>query len=421
MLDLHIAVDGELDRGELGSASRTAKEPVVTIFVRATDAAAMADFAKLWADAVLPAVAAAQDGSAPVPAAEDEGGAVVLAPAPAPADNFEAPYTGAVRALTRYATSGEKFFILLACCGLGFNAGAISQVTRRPTLPDTAALLLQQPPLLPTLRPHRWVFHQSGEGWHVSCEHEDVGKAGAFTVERLNGPAYRAMFCLYKQAQSAVAGPLAEVVRGLPRCRPCPCTRRSRPSPRGWWCTCCRRTSTKRRTPPGRSSFGAASSVRDPKTWTILQRDGPNHLGLRHNALPAHQMALITSDCAPSSRHPALLLLHLGADGRGARRSLPAAVLQGDAAAGPGVVWPPAHLAPGWRTAQSHWLCWRDHLLRHGRFTAFACGITFSSMSDSLPLLAGSLSKVWALRCLCMRDHLLKHGRSAAFACGITF
>ena len=30
-------------------------------------------------------------------------------------------------------------------------------------------------------------------------------------------------------------------------------------------------------------------------TWTILQNDGPNHLRMRRNALPGHQMALITS------------------------------------------------------------------------------------------------------------------------------
>ena len=37
--------------------------------------------------------------------------------------------------------------------------------------------------------------------------------------------------------------------------------------------------------------------VRDPTTWPILQHDGPNHLGLLYNALPDHQMALITSVC----------------------------------------------------------------------------------------------------------------------------
>ena len=37
--------------------------------------------------------------------------------------------------------------------------------------------------------------------------------------------------------------------------------------------------------------------VREPTTMTALQKDGPNHLGLRHNVLPAHQMALTTSGC----------------------------------------------------------------------------------------------------------------------------
>ena len=41
-----------------------------------------------------------------------------------------------------------------------------------------------------------------------------------------------------------------------------------------------------------------------PTTWTIFQQDGPSHLGLRYNALPEHQMARITSDCArPSGDH----------------------------------------------------------------------------------------------------------------------
>ena len=30
-------------------------------------------------------------------------------------------------------------------------------------------------------------------------------------------------------------------------------------------------------------------------TWTILQNDDPNHIGLRCNAIHEHQMALITS------------------------------------------------------------------------------------------------------------------------------
>ena len=34
-------------------------------------------------------------------------------------------------------------------------------------------------------------------------------------------------------------------------------------------------------------------------TWTILQKDGPNHHELRYNVLIAHQMTLITSGCVP--------------------------------------------------------------------------------------------------------------------------
>ena len=36
-----------------------------------------------------------------------------------------------------------------------------------------------------------------------------------------------------------------------------------------------------------------------PTTWTVLQKDGSDHLGLWYNALPEHQMALITSGCVP--------------------------------------------------------------------------------------------------------------------------
>ena len=39
--------------------------------------------------------------------------------------------------------------------------------------------------------------------------------------------------------------------------------------------------------------------VRDPTTWTVLQNDGPSHLGLWQKVLPEHQMALITSGCVP--------------------------------------------------------------------------------------------------------------------------
>ena len=61
-----------------------------------------------------------------------------------------------------------------------------------------------------------------------------------------------------------------------------------------------------------------AAQVRDPATWTTLQKHGPSHLGLRCNALPEHQMALITSDGAPSRRRrrPRRRLT-----GRGGRRS----------------------------------------------------------------------------------------------------
>ena len=48
-------------------------------------------------------------------------------------------------------------------------------------------------------------------------------------------------------------------------------------------------------------------TVRAPTTWTILRHDGPNHLGLLYNVLPAHQMALIISGCVPfSPPRPAL-------------------------------------------------------------------------------------------------------------------
>ena len=40
------------------------------------------------------------------------------------------------------------------------------------------------------------------------------------------------------------------------------------------------------------------AEVRDPTTRTTLQKDGPNHLESRYNALPEHQMALITQAAA---------------------------------------------------------------------------------------------------------------------------
>ena len=39
--------------------------------------------------------------------------------------------------------------------------------------------------------------------------------------------------------------------------------------------------------------------MRDPTTWTILQKDGPNYLGLWYNVLPEYQMALITLGYVP--------------------------------------------------------------------------------------------------------------------------
>ena len=42
--------------------------------------------------------------------------------------------------------------------------------------------------------------------------------------------------------------------------------------------------------------------VRDLATWTIFQNDGPDHLGLRWNAFPAHQMAIFTTGCVHSDR-----------------------------------------------------------------------------------------------------------------------
>ena len=49
------------------------------------------------------------------------------------------------------------------------------------------------------------------------------------------------------------------------------------------------------------SAHPGAGRCRHPTTWTILQHDGPDHLGLWYNALPEHHMALITSGCAPAA------------------------------------------------------------------------------------------------------------------------
>ena len=50
---------------------------------------------------------------------------------------------------------------------------------------------------------------------------------------------------------------------------------------------------------PALRRVGASLRCGHPTTWTIFQQDGPNHLGLRCNALHEHQMALITSGCVP--------------------------------------------------------------------------------------------------------------------------
>ena len=55
------------------------------------------------------------------------------------------------------------------------------------------------------------------------------------------------------------------------------------------------------------SSAVAQAGCGHPTIWTILQEDGPNHLGLRHNELPEHQKALITSGCVPCSDATQLL------------------------------------------------------------------------------------------------------------------
>ena len=49
------------------------------------------------------------------------------------------------------------------------------------------------------------------------------------------------------------------------------------------------------------SGLSEEEEVRDLATWTVLQNDDPNHLGLRCNAFPGHHMALITPGCVPFS------------------------------------------------------------------------------------------------------------------------
>ena len=43
--------------------------------------------------------------------------------------------------------------------------------------------------------------------------------------------------------------------------------------------------------------FEDSMLVHPRTTWTVIQHDGPNHLGLWYNVLPEYQVALITSGC----------------------------------------------------------------------------------------------------------------------------
>ena len=75
--------------------------------------------------------------------------------------------------------------------------------------------------------------------------------------------------------------------------------------------------------------------------WTVLQKDDPNHLGLRCNAFHAHQMALITSGCVPPRY--AVKLTESG-------QTL--SVRNPTAAASPQRAVPPTpHPTPGWPSA----------------------------------------------------------------------
>ena len=91
----------------------------------------------------------------------------------------------------------------------------------------------------------------------------------------------------------------------LPACSLCsrrPAPLQARRGSRGWRSVCSTRAAPARGSCS--SSNGAVSGQSTcgscpPTTWTTLQQDGPDHLGLWYNALPDHQMALITSDCRP--------------------------------------------------------------------------------------------------------------------------
>ena len=59
--------------------------------------------------------------------------------------------------------------------------------------------------------------------------------------------------------------------------------------------------------------LGADADGGLPHNMDYPQKDDPNQLGMRCNALPAHQMALITSGCVPTDAE--------ACTGRGAPRS----------------------------------------------------------------------------------------------------
>ena len=66
---------------------------------------------------------------------------------------------------------------------------------------------------------------------------------------------------------------------------------------------------------PAGTRWSSSQGCGHPTTWIILQQDGPDHLALWYNALPEHQMAPITSGCAPSQAavivsHDEQLLTH---------------------------------------------------------------------------------------------------------------
>lgn len=110
---------------ELHAASCDDAPHDVTFFVRTCDAQAMHAFTALWETTLLPAAGCSPNGKKPTQLGALEDG-VLLADTPE-IDSHDGNF-GAVRALTKYTTTVERFFMFLAVVGLCFNAGAISQV-----------------------------------------------------------------------------------------------------------------------------------------------------------------------------------------------------------------------------------------------------------------------------------------------------